>query len=103
MCHRSAKRASGVALRARRQLSNRTTAGICVESVFRPAGYTVVGCVAMPDVSVGSGARILEGVHVGGRCVVGTSAVVTKSFGAYSIVAGNPTVVVGRIDQSEVR
>jgi len=33
---------------------------------------------------------ILPGAELGERCVVGANAVVTKSFPAYSVVAGNP-------------
>ncbi len=39
---------------------------------------------------VGFGAVILPGVHLGECCVVGANAVVTRSFGARSVIAGAP-------------
>ncbi|HEY0185520.1 MAG TPA: CmcI family methyltransferase, partial [Rhodopila sp.] len=42
------------------------------------------------DVWVGANAVILDGVEIGAHCVVAAGAVVTKSFGAYQIIAGNP-------------
>ncbi len=39
---------------------------------------------------VGFGAVILPGVHLGEGCVVGANAVVTRSFGARSVIAGAP-------------
>ncbi len=39
---------------------------------------------------VGYGARILSGVELGDHCVVGANSVVTRSFPAYTMVAGSP-------------
>ena len=47
---------------------------------------------------VGIGARILPGVTLGEHCIVGTGAVVTRSFPAYSMVAGNPASLIKRYD-----
>lgn len=41
-------------------------------------------------VAVGEGCAILPGVTIGDHCIVGTNAVVTKSFPPYSIIGGNP-------------
>jgi hypothetical protein len=42
------------------------------------------------DVWVGANAVILDGVEIGPHCVIAAGAVVTKSFGAYLVIAGNP-------------
>jgi acetyltransferase-like isoleucine patch superfamily enzyme len=42
------------------------------------------------SVFVGFGAAVLPGVTLGDHCVVGTRAVVTRSFPPYSMVAGSP-------------
>ena len=54
-------------------------------------GYTRLGRVEIGDrVFIGAHALILPGVTVGADCVVGAGAVVTKSFEAGSVIAGNP-------------
>lgn len=47
------------------------------------------------DVWLGYGAIVLPGVTLGRGCVVGAGAVVTKSFGDYSIIGGAPAAVIG--------
>ena len=42
------------------------------------------------DVWLGYGVTVLSGVHLGKGCIVAAGAVVTKSFPAYSIIAGVP-------------
>jgi acetyltransferase-like isoleucine patch superfamily enzyme len=44
---------------------------------------------------LGERSVIVAGVELGERCVVGANAVVTKSFPAYSIVAGIPAQLIG--------
>jgi acetyltransferase-like isoleucine patch superfamily enzyme len=45
-------------------------------------------------VFIGYGSSILPGVTLGDHCVVGTRSVVTKSFPAFSMVAGSPARLV---------
>ena len=62
-------------------------------------GQTIVG----NDVWIGHGATILSGVRIGDGAVIAAGAVVTKEVQPYSIVAGNPAVVVStRFDQNTI-
>lgn len=46
------------------------------------------------NVWIGSRVTILPGVTIGTGCIIGASAVVTKSMPPFSVVAGNPAKVV---------
>ena len=57
---------------------------------------TVIG----NDVWIGANALILPGVTVGNHVVIGAGAVVTKDIEDYSVVGGNPAIVIKkRIDR----
>ena len=49
------------------------------------------------DCFIGAHSFILKGVHLEKHTIVGANSVVTKSFPAYSIIAGNPAKIVRSI------
>jgi acetyltransferase-like isoleucine patch superfamily enzyme len=58
------------------------------------SGLTTKGITIGNDVWIGSGARILDGVHIGDNAVVGAGSVVTKSVPTFATVAGVPARVI---------
>lgn len=53
-------------------------------------GDTVIG----NDVWIGQNVTILPGVHVGDGAIIGLNSVVSKDVAPYTIVAGNPAVII---------
>lgn len=51
------------------------------------------------DVFIGVGAKILAGVTIGPRAIVGAGAVVTRDVPPNSVVAGNPARVIRSLDE----
>ena len=68
--------------------------------VFDRAGYKFKSSpvVIEDNVWIGTRAMIMKGVRIGQGSVVGAGAVVTKDVPPYTIVAGNPAVVVKAIE-----
>jgi acetyltransferase-like isoleucine patch superfamily enzyme len=52
------------------------------------------GIVIQDNVWIGTGARILDGVHIGQNAIVGAGSVVSRDVPADSMVLGNPARVV---------
>ena len=52
------------------------------------------------DVWIGAGCKILKGVHIGDRAIIGTASVVTKDVPLDTIAAGNPAKIIGNISNS---
>jgi acetyltransferase-like isoleucine patch superfamily enzyme len=59
-------------------------------------GNSKKGIVIEDNVWIGAGVRILDGVTIGERCVVGAGSVVTRSVESGSVIAGNPARIIRR-------
>lgn len=57
---------------------------------IRKQGITAKGITIEDDVWIGSGARILDGIHIGKGAVIGAGSVVTKNVPSNHVVAGVP-------------
>jgi chloramphenicol O-acetyltransferase type B len=66
---------------------------------FEKAGNTIIG----NDVWIGSEAMIMSGITIGDGAIVASRAVVVKDVPAYTVVGGNPAVVIkSRFDKEEI-
>jgi acetyltransferase-like isoleucine patch superfamily enzyme len=63
--------------------------------ISQPWNVTKMGVVIEDGVWIGANCCILPGVHLGSGCVVAAGSVVTKSFSAFSIIAGVPAQKIG--------
>jgi acetyltransferase-like isoleucine patch superfamily enzyme len=66
------------------------------DSPISEQGNSFKGVVIEDNVWIGAGVRILDGVTLGKRCVVGAGSVVTRSVDSDCVVAGNPARIIKR-------
>lgn len=69
-------------------------AGLIMDQPIESRGKVVIG----HHVFIGVRSVVFGGVELGERCVVGANSVVTRSFPAYSMVAGAPARTIKRYD-----
>ena len=55
--------------------------------------------IVRKSVSIGANATIICGVTIGEYAMIGSGAVITKDVPPFSLVVGNPGVVIGRVDR----
>ena len=61
-------------------------------------GGKTMPIVVEDDVLIGANCIILKGVRIGARSVVGAGSVVTRDVPPDTVVAGNPAVVIKKLD-----
>ncbi len=71
--------------------------GLIMQQPLESKGPVRIG----KNVFIGFGCSVLPGVTLGDHCVVGTRSVVTRSFPAYSMVAGIPARLVKVFDHDQ--
>ena len=74
--------------------TSRTDIPICLQGNAKPKPVTIE-----EDVWIGARVLIMPGVVVKKGCVVGGGTVLTKTFPEYSVIAGNPGMVVKKRNQ----
>lgn len=62
-------------------------------------GLSSKGIVIEDDVWIGSGCKILDGVHIGKGAIIAAGAVVTNNVGGYEIVGGVPAKLIKKRKQ----
>lgn len=65
------------------------------------ADWTVEPTLVRKGASIGSGATILANVTIGEKAIVGAGSVVTKDVPPGTIVAGNPSKIIRKVETGE--
>ena len=74
-------------------------AGLIMKQALESKGPVRIG----KQVFIGYGCSVLPGVTLGDHCIVGTRSVVTRSFPAYSMIAGSPARLIGSFNHDTGR
>jgi len=64
-----------------------------IEGPIAMQSLKLAAVIIEDDVWIGSGARVLPGIHIGKGAVIGANAVVTKNVPSYAVAAGIPASV----------
>ena len=60
----------------------------------------IVGCIKIDsNVFIGSGVSIMNNVHIGGNCIIGTGSIVTKSISGDGVYAGVPAKKISTFEE----
>ena len=67
------------------------------EKLLHESGVTSKGIIIESNVWIGSGCRILDGVHIGKNSVIAAGAVVNKSVDRNTVVGGVPAHIIKKV------
>lgn len=85
----------GVIIHAAAKIGERANIGSGVTIGGSKSGVPVIG----DDVYLAAGSKVIGNIRIGNGCIIGTNAVVRSNLDDFQIVAGVPSISIGRVNR----